>query len=124
MKALNLGIFVVFQGRLCKECTYVNTLKKRINFGVNLLSSKYLGGHFEQFGWWLKDRRGSVFAATHIMQYIDYFSQIDSLCEKLERLPNYQEVLQSLSVAMSRKNLLVMIFLNEVGLLVINKEMK
>lgn len=109
------------RGNLCKECTYVNTLKKRIDFGVNLLSSKYMGEYFEQFGWWLKDRRGFVFAATHIMQYIDYFLQIDLLCEKLGRIPNYQEVIQSFSVAISRKNLLVTTFLNEIGLLIIDK---
>lgn len=109
------------RGNLCKECTYINTLKKRIKFCATLLSSKYMGGYFEQFGWWLKYRRGSIFAATHIMQYIDYFSQIDSLCENLGRMPNYQEVIQSFSVAMSRKNLLVTTFLNEIGLLIIDK---
>ncbi len=88
---------------------------------MTLLSSKYMGEYFEQFGWWLKDRRGFVFAATHIMKYIDYFFQIDSLCENLGRIPNYQEVVQSFSVAISRKNLLVTTFLNEIGLLIIDK---
>lgn len=109
------------RGNLCKECTYVNTLTKRVKFGANLLLPKYMGGYFEQFGWWLKKRRGSVFAATHIMQYINYFLEIDSLCEKLGRMPNYQEVVQNFTVAISRKNLLVTTFLNEIGLLIIDK---
>lgn len=108
------------RGNLCQECTYVNTLTKRIKFGVDLLSPIYMARYFEQFGWWLKDRRGSIFAATHIMKYIDYFSQIDSLCEKLGRMPNYKEVVQSFSVAMSRKNLLVTTFLGAIGVLMID----
>lgn len=48
--------------------------------------------------------------------------QIDLLCEKLGRIPNYQEVIQSFSVAISRKNLLVTTFLNEIGLLIIDKD--
>lgn len=118
------GVISAGRGNLCKECTYVNTLTKRIKFGANLLLPKYTGGYFEQFGWWLKKRRGSVFAATHIMKYIDYFSQINSLCEKLGRMPNYQEVIQSFSVAISRKNLLVTTFLNEIGLLIVDKKIQ
>jgi len=112
------------RGNLCNECTYVNTLTKRIKFGADLLSSKYMRGYFEQFGWWLKDRRGSVFAATHLIKYLDYFSQIDTLCEKFGRMPNYEEVVQSSTVAMSRKNLLVTTFLGDIGLLMVDKIIK
>lgn len=109
------------RGNLCQECTYVNTLTKRIKFGVTLLSSKYMGEYFEKFGWWLKDRRGSVFAATHLIKYLDFFSQIDTLCERLGAIPTYKEVVHSFSVAMSRKNLLVITFLSDIGLLIIDK---
>jgi len=47
------------RGNLCKECTYVNTLTKRVKFGANLLLPKYMGGYFEQFGWWCQAKRRS-----------------------------------------------------------------
>lgn len=112
------------RGNLCKECTYMRTLIKRIYFGKNTLSEAYISLYFEQFGWWLKDRRGVLFAAVHLLNYLPYFSQIDTLCERLGRIPIYKEIVENLSVVMSRKNLLVTTFLNDTGLVPINKQVQ
>lgn len=112
------------RGKLCKDCTYIRTLIKRIYFGKKTLSEAYMSVYFEQFGWWLKDRRGVLFAAVHLLNYLPYFSQIDALCERLGRIPIYREIVENLSVVMSRKNLLVTTFLNDSGLVTINKQVQ
>jgi hypothetical protein len=50
--------------------------------------------------------------------------KIDNLCEELLRLPTYKEIISVLSVAETRRNLLVSTFLDESKLIPINKEAK
>lgn len=108
-------------GNICMECTYKNTLHKRLAFGQKALSP-YTSDLFYRFGKWLEKRRGTLFAATQIRRYFLYFYDLDSLSQELQRFPLYSEIIAQFSVATTRKYLLVTRFLNEEGLAVVDKE--
>jgi len=110
-------------GHYCIECSYSRTLNRRIKNGVITLSP-YFSGLFKDFGEWLKVRRGAVFSATHIKKYLPYFRNLDELAARLNRQPNYKEIVGSFTVAMTRKYLLVTVFLDEVGVVVVDQSIK
>jgi len=110
-------------GHYCIECSYSRTLNRRIKKGAITLSP-YFSDLFKDFGEWLMDRRGVGFSAAHINKYLPYFSNLDELAKKLERRPNYREIVARFTVAMTRKNLLVTVFLDEFGVVMVDQSIK
>ena len=111
------------KGNICSQCSYEASLKQKSNFISKSLSS-YMSNIFLDFSKWLCDRRGVLFAATHISRYFLYFIKIDNMCEKLKRLPSYKEIVSILSVAETKSNLSATMFLNEMKLIIISEEVK
>jgi hypothetical protein len=100
-----------------------NTLTKRVKFGQSVLSP-YLSGFFTQFGDWLVARRGVQFAATHIQNYFQFFLELDKFSLDCAEIPSYKSMVKQFTVAMTRKNLLVTIFLDEIGVISVEKSIK
>lgn len=115
--------FPAGKGRICGACVYENTLYRKSIFGSKTLSH-YMSDVYIQFGDWLKQRRGVLFAATHINIYLPYFSKLDALSEAIGRAPTYTEVVGSLSVAQTRSNLLPTLFLDSEGIIGIDKKVQ
>lgn len=115
--------FPAGKGRICRDCTYENTLQRKVRFGSRALSS-YMSELYVRFAEWLKQRRGVLFAAVHLNRYLSYFSKLDDLAERLERIPTYSEVVVELTVAMTRANLLVTLFLDEEGIVPIDHKVQ
>lgn len=111
------------QGKICRDCTYENTLHRKARFGSKALSP-YMSELYVRFGEWLKQRRGVLFAAIHLNRYLHYFSKLDDLSERLDRIPVYAEAVAELTVAMTRANLLVTFFLNEEGIIVLDRHVQ
>jgi len=110
-------------GTICQECVYTNTLAKRTAFIKDSLSG-YTREIFNDFGDWLSKKRGIKFTATHIQNYQKYFLSLDMLSNTLGRIPTYEEIVSKFSVAKTRKNLLVTIFLNEQKIAMVNKKIQ
>lgn len=115
--------FPAGQGKICRDCTYENTLHRKARFGSEALSP-YMSELYVRFGEWLKQRRGVLFAAIHLNRYLPYFSKLDDLSERLDRIPVYAEAVAELTVAMTRTNLLVTFFLNEEGIIVLDRQVQ
>jgi len=111
------------RGHICFSCSYLKTLEKRMKFGSNALSH-YLSETYILFSDWLKNERGIQFAATHLNRYFPYFISLDKLSVSLNRLPTYTEVVDKLTVAETRRNLLATFFLDQRGLIIVDKDTK
>ncbi|HIQ28075.1 MAG TPA: hypothetical protein EYH42_06205 [Sulfurovum sp.] len=57
----------------------------------------------------------------HIQNYYIFFQELDDVAKELNRFPSYTEIVQYLTVAKSRKYLLVTIFFQEIGKISIDK---
>jgi len=77
-----------------------------------------------RFAEWLKQRRGILFAAVHLNQYLPYFSKLDDLAERQGRIPVYAEVVEEVTVAMTRANLLVTLFLDQEKIIPIDRKVQ
>lgn len=108
--------FPAGKGRICGACVYENTLHRKSVFGSKVLSP-YMSDVYIRFGEWLKQRRGVLFAATHIHHYLPFFSKLNDLSVILGRMPEYREVVESLSVTQMRSNLLPALFLKAEGIM-------
>lgn len=115
--------FSAGKGRICRDCTYENTLQRKMRFGSRVLSP-YMSDVYVQFGEWLKQRRGVLFAAVHLNRYLPYFSKLDDLAERLGRIPAYSEVVAELTVAATRANLLVTLFLDQEKIILIDRKVQ
>lgn len=114
-------LFPAGKGRICRDCTYKNTLQRKVHFGSSALLP-YMSELYVQFGEWLKQRRGVLFAANSLNRYLPYFSKLDDLSERLGRTPLYGEVVEELTVAITRVNLLVTLFLDEKKIIPIDRK--
>lgn len=112
--------FPAGKGRLCSDCTYQNTYRRRLDFGRNALSI-YMSEVFVGFGEWLIERRGIQYTVVSIHRYLRYFLRLDHLAQEIGRIPNYVEVVERLTVQETRANLLVTIFLDQIGVIRIDK---
>ncbi|WP_373031435.1 hypothetical protein [Sulfurovum sp.] len=65
-----------------------------------------------------------LFAATHISRYLPYFVELDNLSQSLSRHPSYEEVVGSFTVAKTREFLLVTLFLEEIGVICVDKRVQ
>ena len=110
-------------GRVCKDCHAVNTLAHKIDFIVASLSI-HLKKIFVDFSKWLTDRRGLMFASIHLQHYYAYFFELNEICLNLNRLPSYEELAAVVTIAKTRSNLAVTLFLNEKKLIVVDKKIK
>ncbi|UFS62736.1 hypothetical protein LOH54_01080 [Sulfurimonas sp. HSL-3221] len=110
-------------GRICTSCSSNNSLGRQIDFGQHALSP-FMAEYFTQFSQWLVKRRGSQFASNKIKQYFPYFFDLDRFAEELERHPSYEELVDRFTVARTRQNLLVSIFLDEIGVIRIDKRVQ
>lgn len=115
--------FPAGQGRICRDCTYENTFQRKVRFGSRVLSP-YMSDVYVRFGEWLKQRRGVLFAAVHLNRYLPYFSKLDDMAERLERIPVYAEAAAELTVAATRANLLVTLFLDQEKIIPIDRKVQ
>ena len=116
-------VFPAGYGNICNSCTSKKTLLRKTNFiGASL--SKYMSEIFIAFSNWLAARRGVIFTANHISSYHAYFFQLDNICNELQRLSDYKELVARVSIATTRANLLVTVFLDEKKFIVIDKTVK
>lgn len=115
--------FPAGRGLICKECSYFNTLGKKISI-LNLILSNYTNKVFESFIWWMKDYRGVVFTACKIQKYFIFFYQLDLLANKLCKFPTYNEIIAHFTLAYTRRYLLVMIFLEKNQIITIDMNEK
>jgi hypothetical protein len=76
---------------------------------------------FVVFGAWLAKRRGIQYAVVSIPRYLRYFIRLDHLAQEMARIPNYVEVVERLTVQETRANLLVTVFLDQTGVIRIDK---
>jgi hypothetical protein len=76
---------------------------------------------FVMFGAWLAERRGIQYAVVSIPRYLKYFARLDHLAREIERIPNYTEMVEHLTVQETRANLLVTVFLDQTGAIPINR---
>lgn len=116
-------LFPAGKGRICRDCTYENTLRRKAQYGSRALSP-YMSEQYVRFAEWLKQRRSVLFAAVHLNRYLFYFSKLDELSERLDRIPTYGEVVAELTVAMTRTNLLVTLFLDEEGIVSVDRKVQ
>ncbi len=116
-------LFPAGKGKICRECTYENTLQRKMKFGSRALSF-YMSDLYVQFAEWLKQRRGVLFAAVHLNRYLPYFLKLDDLAERLGRIPVYTEVVAELTVAITRANLLVTLFLDQKKMILIDRKVQ
>ncbi|RXJ54559.1 hypothetical protein [Candidatus Marinarcus aquaticus] len=115
--------FPAGRGRVCEECSYYNTLIKKISV-LNLLLSKYTNGLFEEFTWWLHKKRGSIFTTASIQKYFIYFYKFDYIANNLSRFPNYQEILNFFLKEKISKSLLITKFLVQKKIIIIDDKYK
>lgn len=116
-------LFPAGRGRICKDCSYRNMLNKRTEFYVSLLSA-FTSSLFQHYSSWLESRRGVLYAALHIQKYYPFFRDIDAVAQDLHRFPTYIEILKHLTVAKSRKYLLVTLFLQDTGKITLDKSIQ
>lgn len=110
-------------GHYCSQCINTKTLNNRVKFGRGFLSPHF-SDLFSHFGDWLSARRGVQFAATHIQNYFPFFIELDKFSSDCGRIPSYQEIINQFAVVMTRKNLLVTIFLDESGIISVEESIK
>jgi hypothetical protein len=115
--------FPAGKGRICGECVYKNMLQRKAQYGSRVLSP-YMTDLYFRFAEWLKQRRGLLFAAIHLNRYLPYFSKLDDLAERQGRIPIYGEVVAELTVAATRANLLVTLFLDQGKIIPIDRKMQ
>lgn len=115
--------FPAGMGRICRECADRNLLGRMVRFGEKMLSP-YMSGYYVGFGEWLMKRRGAQFASTRIKRYLPYFAELDELADALGRYPSYAETVDELTVARTRENLLVTRYLDESGLIKIDRKVQ
>lgn len=116
-------LFPAGKGRICRDCTYENTLQRKARYGSRALSP-YMSELYVGFAQWLKQRRGVLFAAVHLNRYLSYFSKLDDLSERLNRIPVYGEVVAELTVATTRANLLVTLYLDQEKIIPIDRKVQ
>jgi len=104
--------FPAGRGRICKDCSYANILKRKTKVYATILSP-YTSSLFQEFSKWLKKRRKVLYASLHLQNYYPFFQELDDVAKELGKFPTYTEMVQYLTVAKTRKYLLVTIFLNE-----------
>lgn len=112
--------FPAGKGRICSDCTYQNSYRRRLTFGRNVLSI-HMSESFVIFGAWLVKRRGIQYTVVSISRYLKYFLELDHLAQEIGRIPNYAEVVECLKVQETRINLLVTIFLDQTGIIFIDR---
>lgn len=115
--------FPAGMGRLCRDCSYSNTLNRKTKFVANSLSG-YFSDVFMEFSTWLVKRRGVEFSAIHIDKYFPYFLELDKLAQMLNCMPTYKDIVSDFTVAATRKNLLVTLFFEDIDLIKVDKEIK
>lgn len=114
------SLFPAGRGRICKECSYDNTLQRKTKQYTGLLS-KHTSHLFQGFSSWLKQRRGTMYASLKLQKYYKFFFELDEIAKELHRFPAYEEIVQYLSVMHTRRYLLVTIYLQATKQIYINK---
>lgn len=115
--------FPAGRGRICHKCSCFNRLSKKISI-LNLFLSKFTNHYFEQFTWWLTKRKSIEYSSNFIQKYFIFFYKIDLLANILFKFPTYINLLEYFKVSITRKYLLVMIFLKEYKVIEIDEQIK
>lgn len=103
-------------GRICNNCRYTNTIKKKLLIFTSQLSvlTKNL---FNEFSFWLEKRRGVLYTATSLNTYYLSFKIIDELSTDKIVFPTYKELLEKFSTLKNKNYLLILKFLEEFNLI-------
>jgi len=86
--------------------------------------SHYCTQYFIGFSNWLKSRRGLLFTSANLQNYQKYFFQIDKLAIKMGRIPTYEELLSTFPHATHKKNTLVHLYFEGIGIIKIDEKIK
>lgn len=112
--------FPAGRGRICRDCSYNNTLKRKTKQYTALLSN-HTSHLFLGFSTWLKQRRGIIYASLKIQKYYKFFSELDEIAKDLNTFPTYEEMVQFLSVRETRRFLLVTLYLHDINQIFIDR---
>lgn len=110
-------------GHICLSCSQLRTFKRRAKFDLSALSP-YLSNYYQQFCDWLLETRSVHYSSAHINLYLPYFIKLDELANSLNRIPTYKEVVDTYTVAETRRNLLVTLFFDVKKIITIDKVTK
>jgi len=109
-------------GRVCPNCHYEKTFKHKVKLHSQSYSH-WMKQYFINFSYWLKKRRGALYTAMHLYKYQTYFSEIDALAQKIQALPTYEQLLNTISNATHKKNYLIHLYLDEIDFLKLDKHL-
>ena len=112
--------FPAGRGTICSDCIFQKSLNKKVSKIISCLSP-YTSIYFVEFTVWLSKRRGVNFTSVYIEKYQEYFFQIDTLCQKTNKFPTYEELLNTYSFATSKSYFLIHTFLAHKNLIKIDK---
>lgn len=110
-------------GNYCLNCSHTKTFKKRVTLFRKYFNSEF-SVLFEQFAYWLKERRGVQFTSVHLLNYVEYFQSIQRLSIELNAMPSYKEVVKRLTVATTRKFLSVTLFFDSIKIIKIDRKIQ
>lgn len=115
--------FPAGRGKICSECSSINGIKKKMKFYQGALRDE-VSQIAEGFSGWLVERRGVQFTSHRFMYYFPYFQDIEQLVQDLSRWPTYYELVEAFTVSKMRKYLLATRYLEESGLITVDKAVK
>jgi len=109
-------------GTICTTCHYEKTFTHRLELFSQHYSTQ-IQPYFIGFAYWLKKRRGVIYSAKNLQKYVAYFNKINTLTNNLQTFPTYKQLLNFITDATHKKNYLIHIYLNEIGIITIKKNL-
>ncbi len=107
-------------GNYCLTCKQIKTFNKRVNISQSHFGSQF-AELFKEFAHWLKKRRGIQFTSVHILNYVEYFQEVEKLSVRLGHDPTYKDLVKRFTVATTRQYLSVTLFFNEIKFIEIDR---
>lgn len=108
-------------GSRCEECYWSELLSKRMEVSTEGLGAAEIRRHWREFASWLKDLKGPRIAAIELNKYLPFFMDIE---RRWGSVPEYSELLSHYGADGLRKYLRALRWLEESGLVVVDKAAK
>ena len=105
-------------GRRCWTCYWERLARRRIRIGVAGLASPVLAKRFAEFGAWLVEKIGERKAALNVNWHLEFFQQIE---HQWGDIPDYARLLQHFGAAGLRRHLTARRWMDEVGLITVDR---
>lgn len=109
------------RGNQCESCYTRGLLHRRIEQNRQGLSTATMEGHFAAFAAWLEAEADTFKAAMTINKYLPFFQELES---RWGAIPEYQPLVEALGAERLRRNQMVMRWMEERGLVVVDKDLK